>query len=115
MIDIERQRNRRREKQAPHKEPDVGLDPGTPGSRPGPKAGAKPLSHPGMPPCFTTFNEVFELQKYSTYEKELRTRHYRLMMIMQPKYGQFKFLKYSNCREKGHCYNDSFDLPKTKS
>ena len=45
----ERQRHRRREKQAPCREPDVGLDPGTPGSRSGPKAGAKPLSHPGIP------------------------------------------------------------------
>ena len=45
----ERQRHRRREKQAPCREPDVGLNPGTPGSRPGPKAGAKPLSHPGIP------------------------------------------------------------------
>ena len=51
MIDIyrERQRHRRREKQAPCWEPDVGLDPGTPGSHPGPKAGANPLSHPGIP------------------------------------------------------------------
>ena len=45
----ERQRHRRREKQAPCREPDVGLDPGTPGSRPGPKAAVKPLSHPGIP------------------------------------------------------------------
>ena len=37
------------EKQAPCREPDVGLDPGTPGSGPGPKAGAKPLSHLGCP------------------------------------------------------------------
>ena len=53
MIDIEReregQRHRRGEKQAPCREPDVGLDPWTPGSRPEPKAGAKPLSHPGDP------------------------------------------------------------------
>ena len=49
MIDIERQRHRRREKQAPCLEPEVGLDPGTPGLRPGPKAGAIPLSHPGTP------------------------------------------------------------------
>ena len=35
-----------REKQAPCREPNVGLDPGTSGSCPGPKAGAKPLSHP---------------------------------------------------------------------
>ena len=40
-----------REKQAPCRQPDVGLDPGTPGSRPGPKAGAKPLIHPGIP-CY---------------------------------------------------------------
>ena len=46
----ERQRHRQREKQAPCREPDVGLDPRSPGSRPGPKAGAKPLSHPGIPP-----------------------------------------------------------------
>ena len=46
---IERQRHRRREKQAPCGKPDVGLDPRTPGSRPGPKAGAKLLSHLGIP------------------------------------------------------------------
>ena len=38
MIDIERererQRNRQREKQAPCREPDVGLDPVSPGSHP---------------------------------------------------------------------------------
>ena len=39
-----------REKQAPCREPDVGLDPGTPGSCPGLKADAKLLSHPGIPP-----------------------------------------------------------------
>ena len=45
----EGQRHREREKQAPCREPNVGLDPGTTGSRPGLKAGAKPLSHPGIP------------------------------------------------------------------
>ena len=53
MIDIERerggQRHRQREKQAPCREPNVGLDPWTPGSCPGPKAGTKLLSHPGIP------------------------------------------------------------------
>ena len=49
MIERERQRHRRREKQAPCWKPDVGLDPRTPGSRLGPKAGAKPLSHPEIP------------------------------------------------------------------
>ena len=45
----ESQRHRKREKQAPCRESDVGLDPGTPGSHPGPKAGTKPLSHPEIP------------------------------------------------------------------
>ena len=51
----ERQRERgrdkrQREKQAPCREPDVGLDPGTVGSHPAePKADAQPLSHPGVP------------------------------------------------------------------
>ena len=49
MRDTERQRHRKREKQSPCREPDVGLDPGSPASRSGPKAGAKPLSHPGTP------------------------------------------------------------------
>ena len=34
----ERQRHRQREKQAPLREPDIGLDPGIPGSCPEPKA-----------------------------------------------------------------------------
>ena len=45
----ERQRHRQRGKQAPLREPDVGLYPGTPGSRPGAKADAQVLSHPGVP------------------------------------------------------------------
>ena len=47
-----RHRERQREKQTPHGEPDVGLDPKTPGSRPEPKADAQPLSRPGHPRCF---------------------------------------------------------------
>ena len=42
----ERQRHRRREKQAPCGEPNVGLDPRTLGSQPEPKADAQTLSHP---------------------------------------------------------------------
>ena len=45
MRDTERQG----EKQAPYKQPDVGLDSGTPGSCPGPKTGTKLLSYPGIP------------------------------------------------------------------
>ena len=35
MRERERQRHRQREKQAPCRDPDVGLNPGSPGSRPG--------------------------------------------------------------------------------
>ena len=63
MIDTERERererDRRREKQAPCKEPNVGLDPRTPGSRPGPKAGAKPLRHQGCPTMLFLKNILF--------------------------------------------------------
>ena len=45
----ERQRHRRREKQAPCREPEERLDPGTLGSRPGPKADAQLLNPPGAP------------------------------------------------------------------
>ena len=38
-----------REKQAPRREPDVGLDPGSSGSGPEPKVDTQPLSHPGIP------------------------------------------------------------------
>ena len=38
------QRHRQREKQAPSREPDLGLNPRTPGSCPGLKAGTKLLS-----------------------------------------------------------------------
>ena len=44
----EKQKHRQREKQAPCREPDMGLNPGCPGSRPGPKAYAKPPSHTGI-------------------------------------------------------------------
>ena len=43
----ERQRHRQREKQAPCREPEVGLDPRPPGSQPEPRADAQPLNDPG--------------------------------------------------------------------
>ena len=52
MIDREREGREaetQREKQAPCKEPYVGLDPGTPRSCPGPKADAQLMSDPGIP------------------------------------------------------------------
>ena len=44
-----RDRERQMGKQAPRREPNVGLDPGTLGSRPEPKADGQPLNHPGVP------------------------------------------------------------------
>ena len=49
MRDRERQRHRKREKQAPCRKFGAELDPGTPGPRPELKAGAQLLSHPGVP------------------------------------------------------------------
>ena len=57
----ERQRHRQREKQAPCREPDVGLDPRTPESRPGLKAGTKLLSHSGIPQIAFIDNLVIQL------------------------------------------------------
>ena len=59
----ERQRYRQREKQAPCREPDVGLDPRTPRSLPEPKADAQLLSHPDIPSG--QFNEVWSSHAYS--------------------------------------------------
>ena len=85
----ERQRHRQREKQAPCREPDVGLHPGSPGSGPGPPS-AKPLSHPGCPrqnltrkqnqtgmklfiKCFTqkTMANIFKILKVRKYEPRI--------------------------------------------
>ena len=44
-----RQRHRQREKQAPLRDPDVGLSPGTPRSCPEPKADPQLQNHPGVP------------------------------------------------------------------
>ena len=45
----EAETHRQSEKQAPCREPNVGLNPGSPGSCPEPKADTQPLSHPGIP------------------------------------------------------------------
>ena len=44
----ERQRDRQREKQAPHGKPDVELHPRTLGSQSEPKVDAQPLNHPDV-------------------------------------------------------------------
>ena len=56
-IHRERQRHRQREKQAPCREPYVGLHPRTPGSCPELKADTEPLSHPEVPQM--PFNRIF--------------------------------------------------------
>ena len=50
-----RERDRQREKQAPCREPDVGLDPAVSRITPWAEGGAKRLSHPGCPNlvCFS--------------------------------------------------------------
>ena len=53
----ERQRHRQREKQAPFRDPDMGLDSRTPGSCPEPKEVAQPLSYPGVPKCI--YSNIF--------------------------------------------------------
>ena len=63
MRDTQRDRHRQREKQAPCRDPDVGLDPRTPGSLPEPKADAQPLSHPGVP-CIFFFPEEYILNPW---------------------------------------------------
>ena len=50
----EAETHRQREKQAPCREPDVGLDP-TPGSCPEPKADAQPLRLPSRRPSTCVF------------------------------------------------------------
>ena len=54
----ERQRHRQREKQAPCRDPNVGLNPRTAGSCPEPKADVQMLSHPGVP-CLYFLNILF--------------------------------------------------------
>ena len=55
----ERQRHRQREKQAPCKEPNVGLNTGTVGSCPELKADAQLLSHPGVPDLYFSVHMLF--------------------------------------------------------
>ena len=55
----QRQRLRQREKQAPCREPNVGLNSRSPGSRPEPKADTQWLSHPGVP-FFFFFKDLRE-------------------------------------------------------
>ena len=58
---IEKDRDRGREKQAPCRQPDVGLNPRTPGSCPGPKADTQLLSHPGIPK-FLLIRQFYKLR-----------------------------------------------------
>ena len=55
----ERQRHRQREKQAPCREPNVGLDPGTPGQCSEAKADTQPLRHAGIPSTMYFLNASY--------------------------------------------------------
>ena len=67
----EREAETQAEKQAPWREPDVGLSTRTSGSRPEPKADAQPLSHPGVPvdEDLGKQGDLFEIITYSRDEK----------------------------------------------
>ena len=67
MRERERQRHKQREKQAPCREPDVGLDPRTLGSRPEPKAEAQPWSHPGVPERYILKRNLSNIVKYNIF------------------------------------------------
>ena len=60
---------REAEKQAPCREPHVGLDPGTPGSRPEPKGDAQPLSHLGIPFSKKSYRvtDIIYILKYKSW------------------------------------------------
>ena len=70
--DRERDTHRQREKQAPFREPNVGLDPATPGSRPVLKAGFKSLSYPRIP------GNVFFFKPGDTYTNRNVGGHFTL-------------------------------------
>ena len=65
MRDTERERQtyRQMEKQAPCREPDVGLNSGTPGSHPERKADAQLLSHPGFPTIVLWLPNIYMLER----------------------------------------------------
>ena len=59
----ERQRHRQREKQAPCREPDVGLDPMTPGSHPETNKGRCSTAEPSRHPMLSDFKVHFPEEK----------------------------------------------------
>ena len=76
--EIERQRHKQSEKQAPCGELDVGLDPRTPESQPQQKADAQPLSYPGVPESVLLKNfpdDPVDLSGLETCPRELLVRN----------------------------------------
>ena len=83
IIYTERGRDRQREKQAPHREPNVELDPRTPGSHPEPKADAQPLSYPGAP-------EIFHIPSISG--------QIRFLLVLENQFiNSFSFVQIKQC------------------
>ena len=80
----ERSRHRQREKQAPCREPDVGLNPGSLGSRPGLKGSAKLLSHSGCPVLFhqhCSGHEEVELSFDSVFPTDLHFGEEKISLV----------------------------------
>ena len=63
MRDRVKQRHRQKEKQAPYREPDVGLNPRASGLRPELKADPQPLSYIGAP-----YSKFFSFKKININE-----------------------------------------------
>ena len=68
MHERHRERGRDTEKQAPRREPHVGLDPGTPGSHPELKADRRSIAKPLRHHCRLNENSVLELEYVVTRE-----------------------------------------------
>ena len=75
----------------------MGLDPRTPGSCPGPKADAQLLSHPGIPPFFTSYLfkifgtfEIIDLNLSHHYERRKKMEVYQSKFAVFTRIGQYK-------------------------
>ena len=79
MRDTQKEADTQGKKQAPCREPYVGLDPVTPGSRPEPKADAQPLSHPGIAIYFSSHREgKCVIPSFMSLKHDLKTHTLKL-------------------------------------
>ena len=86
----ERQRHRQKKKQAPCREPNVGLNHGTPGSHPEPKVDTQPLSHSGtLLSCFISsssywFKVIFQGHNWSCGHEVIKGSTLLCRQISEP-------------------------------